>query len=152
MKDDHYFMGLAVEEAKKAGMLDEVPIGAIVADEKGTILAKGHNLPLTSGDPTAHAEILAIRAAATAVSNYRLPGTVLYTTLEPCAMCIGAMLHARIRRLVFGAADPRSGAAGSVVDLTNVGSFNHYIEVTGGVRAEECSEILKSFFQERRRK
>ncbi len=145
-------MGLAIEEAKKAGGLGEVPVGAVLADEQGTILATGHNLPVLSGDPTAHAEILAIRSAAAAVGNYRLPGTVLYSTLEPCAMCVGAMLHARVRRLVFGAPDPKSGSAGSVVDLTKVASFNHYIEVTGGVRAEECAEILRSFFRERRLK
>ncbi|MEN6439406.1 MAG: tRNA adenosine(34) deaminase TadA [Syntrophobacter sp.] len=152
MDKDLFFMDLAIDEANKAGDLGEVPIGAVLANENGLVLALGHNLPVTSNDPTAHAEILAIRAAALAVGNYRLPDTVLYTTLEPCAMCVGAMLHARIRRLVFGAPDPKSGAAGSVVDLTKVASFNHYIEVTGGVRAEECGEMLRNFFRGRRRK
>ncbi len=150
MENDRFFMGLAVEEAKKAYELAEVPVGAVLVSSAGDVLAKAHNLPILSADPTAHAEILAIRKGAVAVANYRLPDTTLFVTLEPCAMCVGAMLHARIRRLVFGASDPKSGAAGSVVDLTRVASFNHYIEVTGGIRAEECAEMLKRFFQERR--
>ncbi len=148
--DDQYFMGLAIEEARRAYELEEVPVGAVLVDSDGRILGRAHNMPVGSGDPTAHAEILAIRAASASMRNYRLPGTCLYVTLEPCPMCIGAMLHARVGRLVFGASDPRSGAAGSVVDLTRVASFNHYIEVTGGVRAEECAQILKNFFRERR--
>jgi tRNA(adenine34) deaminase len=143
-------MGLALEEARKAFEAAEVPVGAVLVDAAGQVLGRAHNMPILSADPTAHAEILALRAAAAAVGNYRLPGTELYVTLEPCVMCVGAMLHARVRRLVFGAADPRSGAAGSVVDLTRVAPFNHYIEVTGGVRSGECSEILREFFRLRR--
>lgn len=150
MEGDHFFMGLAIEEAHRAYERAEVPVGAVVVDAAGTILARAHNLPITAGDPTAHAEILAIRQASAAVRNYRLPEAALYVTLEPCAMCVGAMLHARIRRLIFGAGDPRSGAAGSVVDLTRVAPFNHYIDVVGGLRAAECSEILRRFFRERR--
>lgn len=147
---DDFFMGLALEEAKKGCELAEVPVGAVLTDASGNILARAHNKPVSQHDPTAHAEILAIRAAAALAGNYRLPETSIYVTLEPCAMCVGAMLHARVKRLVFGAADPKSGAAGSVIDLTAVTSFNHRIEVTGGVRAEECAEILRSFFKKRR--
>ncbi len=143
-------MGLAIEEAEKGYMLAEVPVGAVLVGDRGEILARAHNMPITSGDPTAHAEILAIRGAAARIGNYRLPETTLYVTLEPCAMCVGAMLHARVRRLVFGALDSRTGAAGSVIDLTGVTSFNHHLEVKGGVLAERCSEILRRFFKERR--
>ncbi|MCE5334986.1 MAG: tRNA adenosine(34) deaminase TadA [Desulfobacteraceae bacterium] len=150
MKSDFFFMGLALEEAKKAYGLSEVPVGAVLVSDSLEILSAAHNMPILSGDPTAHAEILAIRSAACGTGNYRLPESILYVTLEPCAMCVGAMLQARVRRLVFGARDPRSGAAGSVVDLTQVASFNHSIEVTGDVRAEECADILRRFFRERR--
>jgi tRNA(Arg) A34 adenosine deaminase TadA len=143
-------MGLAIEQAEKAFAMEEVPVGAVLVDKDGDVLASAHNGPIQSSDPTAHAEIGAIRAACASVGNYRLPETTLFVTLEPCAMCVGAMLHARVRRLVFGTPDPRTGAAGSVVDLTRVSSFNHCIEVTGGVRAEECAELLRKFFRERR--
>ena len=150
MERDDFFMGLAIEEAEKGYRLAEVPVGAVLVDADGQVLSRAHNMPITSNDPTAHAEILAIRNASARVGNYRLPETVVYVTLEPCAMCIGALLLARVRRLVFGARDPRSGAAGSVVDLTGVDCFNHRIDVTGGVRAEDCAEILHRFFKERR--
>ena len=143
-------MGLALEEAEKGYRLTEVPVGAVLVGADGQVLSRAHNMPITSNDPTAHAEILAIRSASTRVGNYRLPETVLYVTLEPCAMCVGAMLHARVKRLVYGAGDPRSGAAGSVLDLTGVSGFNHRIDVTGGVLAETCAEILRRFFKERR--
>jgi tRNA(adenine34) deaminase len=143
-------MGLAIKEAQKAYRLAEVPVGAVLINAAGELLAKAHNLPISSNDPTAHAEILAIRAASAGVGNYRLPETTVYVTLEPCVMCLGAMIHARVRRLVFGARDPRSGAAGSVLDLTAISSFNHRIEVVEGVRGEECSAILKEFFRARR--
>ena len=143
-------MGIALEEAKKAYRLAEVPVGAVLVNAAGEVLARAHNLPISSNDPTAHAEILAIRAASATAGNYRLPETAVYVTLEPCVMCLGAMLHARIRKLVFGTRDPRSGAAGSVLDLTKVASFNHSIEVVEGIRAVECSEILKEFFRARR--
>jgi tRNA(adenine34) deaminase len=143
-------MGLALEEARKACQLAEVPVGAVLVDAVGEVLARAHNLPISLNDPTAHAEIMAIRAASAGGGNYRLPQTTLYVTLEPCVMCVGAMLHARIRRLVFGTRDLRSGAAGSVLDLTAMTSFNHRIEVTEGVRSGECSEILREFFKARR--
>lgn len=150
MDNDHYCMGLAIEEARKAYDLEEVPVGAVLVDSAGQILAAAHNRPVSSSDPTAHAEILAIRAASALLQNYRLPETTLYVTLEPCAMCLGAMLNARVKRLVFGASDPRSGSAGSVVDLTSISAFNHSIEVTGGILAEEAAQMLKKFFRERR--
>lgn len=144
------FMGLALEEALKAYSYSEVPVGAVLLGRNGEILSRAHNASITLKDPTAHAEVLALRTAAKAVGNYRLPNTTLYVTLEPCAMCIGAMLHARVATLVFGASDPKGGAAGSVVDLTKVSVFNHYVEVIEGVRREECAELLKLFFRERR--
>ena len=143
-------MGLAVEEAGKGYRLDEVPVGAVLVAADGLVLSRAHNMPISSNDSTAHAEVVAIRKACASLGNYRLSGTVLYVTLEPCAMCVGAMLHARVGRLVFGARDPRSGAAGSVLDLTNVARFNHRIEVTGGVLAEKCAEMLRTFFKDRR--
>lgn len=148
--DHDHFMGLALVEAQKAYARLEVPVGAVLVDGFGEVLAKTHNSPIGLQDPTAHAEILALRQACRAVQNYRLPGTILYVTLEPCAMCVGAMLQARVETLVFGAADLKSGAVRSVMDLTSVPSFNHYIKVTDGVRAEECAELLRRFFQERR--
>ena len=143
-------MGLALEEAEKGYRLDEVPVGAVLVAADGLVLSRAHNMPISSNDSTAHAEVVAIRKACASLGNYRLSGTVLYVTLEPCAMCVGAMLHARVGRLVFGARDPRSGAAGSVLDLTNVARFNHRIEVTGGVLAEKCAEMLRTFFKDRR--
>jgi len=143
-------MSLALDEAEKSYRLGEVPVGAVLVGADGQILARAHNMPVASNDPTAHAEILAIRNGATGIGNYRLPETVIYVTLEPCAMCVGAMLHGRVKRLVFGARDPRSGSAGSVLDLTGIDRFNHRMDVTGGVLAENCAEILRRFFKERR--
>ena len=152
MEERHqYLMGLAIEEAGRAYDLGEVPVGAVLAGPSGEVLARGHNRPIRSADPTAHAEVLVLRLAARGAGNYRLPGTVLYVTLEPCVMCVGAMLHARVETLVFGAPDPKTGAAGSVVDLTSVPAFNHYIKIIGGVRADECADLLRRFFRERRR-
>lgn len=148
---DEYFMALALDEADRAFARSEVPVGAVLVSESGDVLGRGHNAPISLSDPTAHAEILAMREASTALGNYRLTGTTLYATLEPCPMCVGAMLQARVRRLVFGAPDPKSGAAGSVVDLTNGLGFNHTIEVVRGVRTEACAAILRRFFQDRRR-
>lgn len=145
-----HFMGLAVEEARKAYARLEVPIGAVLVDGNGEVLSRAHNAPISLRDPTAHAEISAIRQAAARMNNYRLPGTSLYVTLEPCAMCLGAMLQARVRTLVYGASDSKAGAAGSVVDLTNVPLFNHSIEVVEGVLEDECAELLRRFFNERR--
>ncbi len=143
-------MGLALAEAEQGYLELEVPVGAVLVDEHEEILAAAHNSPIAMQDPTAHAEILALRQGAHKLGNYRLSGTTMYVTLEPCVMCLGAMLQARIARLVFAAPDPKSGAAGSVVDLTNVSTFNHYIDVVDGVLADECGSLLRRFFRERR--
>lgn len=147
---DSYFMGLALEEAHSAYAKSEVPVGAVIVGGQGELLGRAHNAPVSLVDPTAHAEILALRQASLRLNNYRLVDATLYVTLEPCPMCLGAMLHARIRKLVFGASDVKGGAAGSVVDLTNGLTFNHYVQVIKGVREEECAALLRRFFQERR--
>lgn len=149
---DHVFMSIALEEARLAYRQGEVPVGAVLVSEEARILARTCNAPIGSCDPTAHAEILALREGSRSVSNYRLTGATLYVTLEPCVMCLGAMVHARIRRLVFGASDSKAGVAGGAADLTRLPIFNHDIEVCGGVMAEESSELLKRFFRERRLK
>ncbi len=142
-------MGLALEQARLAAAAGEVPVGAVVV-RNGQVIGEGRNAPLKANDPTAHAEIMALRQAAQALGNYRLDGCDLYVTLEPCAMCSGAMLHARLRRLVFGASDPKTGAAGSVIDLFAQSQLNHQTEVQGGVLARECGELLAEFFKTRR--
>ena len=142
-------MRLAITEAREAQRLGEVPVGAVLVKE-GAIVGRGRNSPIASCDPTAHAEIGAIREAAQRLGNYRLTGTTLYVTLEPCIMCAGAMRHARVARLVYGAADPKSGVAGTVIDLCRGPGANHDLEVTGGVLAEECGELLRGFFRSRR--
>ena len=139
----------ALAEARKAGDGGEVPIGA-VAVHAGTIVGRGQNRVLRNNDPTAHAEIVALREAAAALGNYRLNGVTLYVTLEPCAMCAGAMIHARIDRLMFAAADPKAGAAGSVLAVLNHPKLNHQMQVEQGLLAEEAGELLRSFFRERR--
>ncbi len=149
MLDDKAAMGSALDEARLAGQAGEVPIGAVVVRE-GMIVAGGQNRVLRDVDPAAHAEIVAMRAAAAVLGNYRLSGCTLYVTLEPCAMCAGAMIHARLERLVFGAADPKAGAAGSVLSVLNHPRLNHQMQVESGVLAEEAAELLKSFFKERR--
>lgn len=149
--DHASYMGLALDEARRGYEEGEVPVGAVLASPDGRLLARAHNRPIGASDPTAHAEILALREAARRAGNYRLPGTVLYVTLEPCPMCLGAILHSRVSVLVFGAADLKSGAAGGVVDLTNVPVFNHYVRTVPGVRAMECAGLLRRFFRERRR-
>lgn len=146
---DAAFMAQALDQARLAGAAGEVPVGAVVVRD-GRVLGRGRNNPVASHDPTAHAEIAALRAAAAAVGNYRLDGCSLYVTLEPCTMCVGAMLHARIARLVFGAADPKTGAAGSVLDPFADRRINHQTRVTGGVLAGECGALLQQFFQDRR--
>src|SRR5262245_31874821 len=146
---DGAMIGLALEEARKALAAGEVPVGAVVVHE-GRVIGAGHNGPITSIDPTAHAEIVAIRRAAEAVRNYRLPGAVLYTTVEPCAMCCGAALHARLARVVFGALDPKAGAAESLYRMLSDPRLNHMAAVTGGVRSEECAALLRQFFEARR--
>jgi tRNA(adenine34) deaminase len=142
-------MQAALAEACAAAEAGEVPIGAVVVHE-GAIVARGQNRVLRDVDPTAHAEIVAIRAAATALGNYRLNGCTLYVTLEPCAMCAGAMIHARIDRLVFAAADPKAGACGSVLSVLNHPQLNHQMLVEQGICAEEAAELLRGFFRERR--
>jgi len=143
------FMQAALAEARLAGDAGEVPIGAVVVRE-GAIVARGQNRVLRDLDPTAHAEIVALRAAAAAIGNYRLLGCALYVTLEPCAMCAGAMIHARLDRLVFSADDPKAGAAGSVLAVLNHPRLNHQMVVKQGILAEDASELLRSFFRERR--
>ena len=143
-------MQQALSQAHNAWALGEVPVGAVVVKD-GQVIATGFNQPIGTHDPTAHAEIMALRAAATILGNYRLPGCELYVTLEPCVMCAGAMMHARLKRVVFGAADPKTGACGSIVNLFEQEKLNHHTEVIGGVLAEECGGLLKAFFAERRR-
>ena len=139
----------ALREARSASEAGEVPIGAVVVQE-GAIVARGQNRVLRDHDPTAHAEIVAMRAAALALGNYRLNGCTLYVTLEPCAMCAGAMIHARLDRLVYAAADPKAGAAGSVLSVLNHPRLNHLMQVEQGILAEESAELLRSFFRDRR--
>lgn len=146
---DADFMRAALELAAEAARAGEVPVGAVVVKD-GRIIGRGSNRPITSRDPTAHAEIVALREAAAAEGNYRLPGCDLYVTLEPCAMCVGAMVHARIGRIVYGARDPKTGACGSLVDLPALTAWNHHGRFEGGVLADECGAILRSFFAERR--
>jgi len=142
-------MALAIAQARDAAAAGEVPVGAVVVRD-GQVISTGRNAPISSSDPTAHAEIVALRAAASRIGNYRLDGCTLYVTLEPCAMCAGAMMHARLSRVVFGAADPKTGAAGSVVDLFAQRQLNHRTQVQAGVLGAECAEVLAGFFQERR--
>ena len=142
-------MERALALAREAAAAGEVPVGAVLVRD-GALVAEGHNRPIADHDPTAHAEIVALRAAGRRLANYRLPGTILYVTLEPCTMCVGALVHARVQRLVFGAPDPRTGAAGSVIDLARAPFHNHRLAVTGGVLAEASAELLRDFFRRRR--
>ena len=150
MIDDRSHMQAALALAREAATCDEIPVGAIVVDPHGVIVGRGFNQPIGRRDPTAHAEVAALRDAASEMNNYRLPGCTLYVTLEPCVMCAGAMLHARIARVVFGAADPKTGAAGSVINLFSEERLNHHTEIIGGVMAEECGALLSGFFAVRR--
>jgi tRNA(adenine34) deaminase len=149
MIDDLQATQAALTEARLAGQAGEVPIGAVIVNE-GEIIARGQNRVLRDVDPTAHAEIIALRMAAKALGNYRLSGCTLYVTLEPCAMCAGAMIHARIDRLVFAAADPKAGACGSVLSVLNHPQLNHQMQMEQGIEAEESTELLRNFFRERR--
>jgi tRNA(adenine34) deaminase len=150
MKDsDEKWMREALVLARMAEAVGEVPVGAVLVKD-GAIVGSGWNQPIGAHDPTAHAEVMALRAAAKLAGNYRLTGTTLYVTLEPCAMCAGALVHARAARLVYGAADPKAGAAGSVFNLVQADALNHRLEVTGGVLGEECGGLLKDFFSRRR--
>jgi tRNA(adenine34) deaminase len=149
MDDDLGFMRLALEQAALARRAGEVPVGAVVVRD-GQVVGRGWNHPIGAHDPTGHAEVGALRDAARRLGNYRLPGCDLYVTLEPCAMCAGAIQHARIRRVVWGAADAKTGACGSVIDLFAEPRLNHHATVTGGVLADECARTLQAFFTERR--
>jgi tRNA(adenine34) deaminase len=147
--DPEPFMREALALAAQAARAGEVPVGAVVVRD-GAIIGRGWNRPILSSDPTAHAEIVALRDAAAAAGNYRLPGCELYVTLEPCAMCVGAMVHARLARIVYGARDPKTGACGSIVDLPSLATFNHHGRYEGGILEAECGAILRRFFAERR--
>ena len=142
-------MRRALDLAARAEEAGEVPVGAVIVRDD-EIIGEGFNRPIGLNDPSAHAEILALREAGHETENYRLPGSTLYVTLEPCPMCAGAMVHARVGRLVYGAGDPKSGAAGSVLDVVRAPALNHQVEVTGGVLAGDCGQLLREFFRERR--
>jgi tRNA(adenine34) deaminase len=148
-ESDDAWMALALVEARKAWDAGEVPVGAVVVKD-GEVIAAGFNQPIGRHDPTAHAEIVALRAAAEKLGNYRLPGCELFVTLEPCAMCSGAMMHARLARVVYAATDPKTGVCGSVLDLFAREELNHHTEVVGGVLADQAGSMLKGFFAERR--
>ena len=147
---DQSFMEMAIEEAFKARAEGEVPVGAVLVDGEGRVLARGYNQTIGSCDPSAHAEIQVLRAAGRVVGNYRLLSSTLYVTIEPCVMCMGAIIHARVARLVFGAPDPKWGAAGSLYDLARDGRLNHRTEVTPGVCEEACRAVIQEFFREKR--
>lgn len=150
--DDTALMRLAIAEAESAEAAGEVPVGAIVASPSGEVIGRGSNQVLRTSDPTAHAEIVALRQAGLSLANYRLPGCTLVCTLEPCAMCAGAILHARIARLIFASRDPKAGACGSALSVMNHSALNHRVAVTEGVLAGECSAMLTAFFRRRRGK
>ncbi|MBU3620748.1 tRNA adenosine(34) deaminase TadA [Polynucleobacter sp. CS-Odin-A6] len=146
---DRQFMQQALEQAELASIAGEVPVGAVLVRD-GQVIARGFNQPISNHDPSAHAEMMTLRVAAQAELNYRLPGATLYVTLEPCTMCAGAMLHARVGRVVFGAADPKTGAAGSVLNVFAEKQINHQTQVEGGIMGDECGRVLRDFFKERR--
>jgi len=146
---DEKWMKLALEQARLAQAMDEVPVGAVLVQDD-QLIASAHNQPISNNDPTAHAEIQLLRAAGKQLNNYRLPNTTLYVTLEPCTMCLGAMIHARVSRVVFGAYDEKTGVCGSCQDLSTSECFNHSIDTKGGVLADECKQLLQQFFKKRR--
>ena len=146
---DQQYMRMAIEQAQLATQSGEVPVGAVLVRD-GQIISRAFNKPIANHDPSAHAEILALREAALNEENYRIPGSTLYVTLEPCAMCSGAMLHARVGRVVYGASDPKTGAAGSVLNLFSLKQINHQTSVEGGIMSEECGQLLRDFFKGRR--
>jgi tRNA(adenine34) deaminase len=146
---DRQFMQHALDQARLAAIAGEVPVGAVLVRD-GKIISRGFNQPIANSDPSAHAEMMALRAAAQIESNYRLPGSTLYVTLEPCIMCAGAILHARVERVVFGAADPKTGAAGSVLNVFSEKQINHQTLVEGGIMGNECGQVLRDFFKGRR--
>ena len=145
------WMELAIQQALLAEKMDEVPVGAVLVQDN-QLIASAHNQPISNNDPTAHAEIQLLRKAGEKLNNYRLPNTTLYVTLEPCTMCLGAMIHARVSKVVFGAYDEKTGVCGSCQDLSTSECFNHAIEIQGGVLADECKNLLKAFFKNRRNK
>jgi len=147
---DAAWMQQALAQAQIAAERDEVPVGAVLVDAAGELIAAGHNQPISACDPSAHAEIVVLRAAAQKLGNYRLPDTTLYVTLEPCTMCVGALVHARVGRLVYGAAEPKTGAIESAQRLFETGKFNHQPELEAGVLANECSALLSQFFAKKR--
>ena len=148
---DEKWMALAIEQAKLAEKINEGPVGAVLVQDD-QLIASAHNQPITNHDPTAHAEIQLLRAAGKQLNNYRLPNTTLYVTLEPCTMCLGAMIHARVSHVVFGAYDQKTGVCGSCQDLSTSECFNHTIDIDGGVLANDCKQLLQEFFKKRRKK
>ena len=150
LKTDEYYMQMALKLAKEAGGKNEVPVGAVIVASSGNIIGMGYNSPIASKDPTAHAEIVAIREASRKLGNYRLLNTTMYVTIEPCPMCAGALIHARVKRLVFGAHDPKGGACGSLYNLVHDTRLNHRLDVKGGVLAHRARDIIQAFFKKRR--
>ncbi len=148
--NDEYYMNLAIKEAQKAADIDEVPVGAVIVDKNNELIGTGFNCPISSNDPTSHAEINALRMASTAINNYRLINTTLYVTIEPCIMCMGAIIHARIKRIVYGAGDAKWGAAQSLYRLADDKRLNHHPEIISGICEEETRQILKDFFINKR--
>jgi len=150
-KTDEHYMQFAIEQAKLAEAIDEVPVGAVLVQDN-QLIASAHNQPISTNDPTAHAEIQLLRTSGKKLNNYRLPNTTLYVTLEPCTMCLGAMIHARISRVVFGAYDQKTGVCGSCMNLSTSECFNHSIEISGGILTTQCKDLLQQFFKNRRKK
>ena len=150
-KTHEYYMQFAIEQAKLAEKIGEVPVGAVLVQDN-QLIASAHNQPISNNDPTAHAEIQLLRKAGKELNNYRLPNTTLYVTLEPCTMCLGAMIHARVSKVVFGAFDEKTGVCGSCDDLSSSNCFNHTIAIEGGVLANDCKQLLQQFFKNRRKK
>ena len=149
LEKDEYFMKAALKAAKKAWKNGEVPVGAVLVKDD-QIISTGQNSPITLNDPTAHAEIIALREGGEKLKNYRLIDTILYVTIEPCTMCMGAIMHARVKKLVFGTFDPRAGAAGSLFDFTIENKFNHNVEVKSGILESECRKLIQDFFKQKR--
>ncbi len=148
--DHRYYMDIALDEARQADKIDEVPVGAVVVESNGSIISRAHNETILRCDPSAHAEMLALRRAATKIQNYRLLGTTLYVTVEPCVMCMGAAIHARVAQVVFGTPDPKWGAAGSIYDFSKEMRLNHQPEMISGIRADQCRQLMRDFFVRRR--
>jgi tRNA(adenine34) deaminase len=148
--DDAFYMRLALAQAARAQAQDEVPVGAVVVSAEGELIGQGANAVIGLSDPTAHAEVMALREAASYLGNYRLPGASVFVTLEPCAMCLGALFHARVSRIVYGASDLKTGACGGRVDLSERGTLNHHAHIEGGVLTQECGQVLSQFFKARR--